>query len=122
MFMHIFQADPSYDLLHTGWHLASVSVLNPGTGKRHTFSHNAWLLGPDALTVHIKDTTGGKQEQDPLPDPRAAAAAAAPAAAPAAPSPPKPRDAFDDDETSSRLGGTDLFDEYSIRSGNVIDP
>ena len=100
-----------------------MSVLNPGTGKRHTFSHNAWLQAPDALSARIEDPTGGKQEQDPLAEAPLAAVVPAPAPA-AAPPPPPPtqRDAFDDDETSSRIGGSDLFDDHSIRSGVVIGP
>jgi hypothetical protein len=58
---HVFlsQADPPCDTLHTGWHLARVVLLNPGTGRSHTFNYNAWLFGPDNLSVRLEDATGG---------------------------------------------------------------
>ncbi|GAX73262.1 hypothetical protein CEUSTIGMA_g716.t1, partial [Chlamydomonas eustigma] len=59
-------ADPLYDTLHTGWHLARVVLLNPGTGRSHTFSHNAWLMGPDNLSVRLEDPSGGMVVQPPL--------------------------------------------------------
>ncbi len=71
--------DPSYDSLHTGWHLAKVAVVNPGTGKRHTFKHNAWLVGPDKLSARLEDKTGGEAVQDAIKGPVAAPSASLPA-------------------------------------------
>ena len=103
-----------------------MAVLNPGTGKRYSFKHNAWLLGPDSLSARIEDLTGGEAVQDPLPAaPIAAAAVIAPpppAVQPESPGSFAPSKGFDDDDLSSKVGASDMFDNLSIRSGRDLKP
>ena len=89
-------------------------MLNPGTGKRYSFKHNAWLLGPDSLSARIEDLTGGEVVQAPLPTALVAAAAVV--------APSSPSKGFDDDDLSSKVGGSDMFDNLSIRSGRDLKP
>lgn len=53
LFVTVRLADPSYDTLHSGWHMAKISIVSPATGNKYSFAHGDWLVPPSGLSVKL---------------------------------------------------------------------